>query len=338
MLRADNVGCGTSSTGTGTLTLAACPRPPGGLDFDKWLKATGYNFVSTNAVLVSYTIIEYTDATLATAKQTEKGIGTLTLGASITAATLARTTVQSTVTGLDTSTPSPSFSAPTAITIGTAANTEVHVGASVMDLLPSFPYVGLGSLGVQGLGTIAAGTVTTLTPIPTGSVCYLPFYFPTTMLVKKFYSASGAGYSGVASNVYAAIYDVNSSGKPGKLLIDFGVLGTAGSSLSGAFTNINSALHASGFLLTPGVYFAAVFVAYTAGGTGTANMTGAAQGGLGQYVFGQDNAFNIPVWALDSVTANPAPDPATTTGGYSIQKSTSPGTSQNFPIFSLAPS
>jgi hypothetical protein len=105
MLRADNVICGTSSTGTGTLTLAACPAPPGGLDFDKWLKATGLNFVSGNALLVSYTIIEYTDSAFTTVKQTEKGVGTLTLGASISAATLARTTVQSTVTGMDTSTP-----------------------------------------------------------------------------------------------------------------------------------------------------------------------------------------------------------------------------------------
>src|SRR5580658_5571623 len=100
MLRGDSVICGTSPTGTGTLTLAATPVPPGGIDFDVFARATGIGFGNSAAILCSYTIIEYTDSTFAKAKQQEKGIGTLTLGSSsgIANATLARTTLQSSAT------------------------------------------------------------------------------------------------------------------------------------------------------------------------------------------------------------------------------------------------
>jgi hypothetical protein len=55
------------------------------------------------------------------------------------------------------------------------------------------------------------------------------------------------------TNAYAGIYDINSSGRPGKLLIDFGVLGTANSSLNSSGL-IQSAAAANGYYLTPGDY------------------------------------------------------------------------------------
>ncbi len=138
MLRGENIACGTSSTGTGTLTLAATPAAIGAVDFDAWLKATGIGFVSGNAVLVSYTIIEYTDSTFATPKFVENGIGTLTLGAALINATLARTTVQ-TVSNANADSYLVGGGA-SAITIGTAANTLVFVGPSAADVPAWSPY------------------------------------------------------------------------------------------------------------------------------------------------------------------------------------------------------
>lgn len=281
MLRADHVGCGTSSTGTGTLTLAACLAPPGGLDFDKWLKATGLNFVNGNSVLVSYTIIEYTSAALTTEKQTEKGIGTLTLGASITAATLARTKVQGTVTGLDTSTPAPTFVAPTAITIGTAANTEVLVGASAADVLAfhscmatartsnGFPPLMCGNPTFNG----GAGVVN-------NQNWTWPFIWAATMLVKRVWFRVESPYSGAVNNLYARMYQENTAGEAAKLLYDFGVVGTANDSFNvGAFTMIASAAGAgNGFLLMPGEYFLQICPIWTVGGVGTPTLTQWANG------------------------------------------------------------
>lgn len=345
MLRADNVACGTSSTGTGTLTLAACPAPPGGLDFDKWLKATGFNFVSTNAVLVSYTIIEYTSAAFTTAKQTEKGVGTLTLGASITAATLARSLVQSTVTGLDTSTPAPTFAAPTAITIGTAANTLIFVGASVDDLLagsgPYFETVSNSGLGVAPLGLVDSGT-SSATGSGTGVVYYIPFYWAVPMLAKKFTARTGGtAYTGGTSNVYAALYanggsdGTNPSGRPGKLLIDFGVLGAAGSSLATTFTNISSASHASGFRMRPGLYWAAIFQAFS-GGSGSPNFISSSgtTSNLGANVNGLTSALVPLLFATAGATANPAPDPAGTSGYFLFSQN---GGAANSPTFLIGP-
>lgn len=136
MLRADNIVCGTSTTGTGTLTLAATPTPPGGIDFDVFARALGFG---NNAVLsVRYVMTEFTSSGLTTAKQSETGIGTLTLGASagIANCTLARTTLLQKGTSMDsqpaTLTPNPG----TGITIVTAANVLVSIDASAFDMMP----------------------------------------------------------------------------------------------------------------------------------------------------------------------------------------------------------
>lgn len=318
MLRADHVGCGTSSTGTGTLTLAACPGPPGGLDFDKWLKATGLGFVSTNAVLVSYTIVEYTSAALTTEKQTEKGIGTLTLGASITAATLARTKVQGTVTGLDTSTPAPTFSAPTAITIGTAANTLVFVGASAADVLAFQPCQDT-ALTSNGFPPLMCGN-----PSFNGGANLVnnqdwtwPFIWPYQTLVKRVYFRIESPYSGAVSNLFARLYQINALGQPGKLLYDFGVIGTANSSLNvSAFTMISSGAAGNGFLLTPGEYFLQVCPIWTAGGTGTPALTQWAAG-HGPITSGLRGAAGVSAnfVVYDNSANATAPDPAPAEGG-----------------------
>lgn len=339
MLRADNVICGTSSTGTGTLSLAACPGPPGGLDFDKWLKSTGLNFVSGNAILVSYTIIEYTSSAFTTIKQTEKGIGTLTLGAAIANATLARTTVQSKVTGMDTSTPSPTFAAPTAITIGTAANTLVLIGGSALDALPSFgayPY----DPNSSGIAPLGMGPGAQMQALVNGQVAYVPFYWHLPMLVKTMLAGLFTTYTGGTSSCYGAIYAPKTTGEPGKLLIDFGALGPANPLNQGNFSALKSASHANGFLLTPGAYWAAIFTAFS-GGSGTptlmgyANGNGAPNSNAGQWLMGMSagNGFGTNMsWAGGAATANPAPDPANLTSLFAYAVN---GGSPIGPMFTL---
>lgn len=314
MLRADNVICGTSTAGAGALTLAACPAPPGGLDFDKWLKATG--FVSGNAVLVSYTITEHTGPTFSTPMQTEKGVGMLTLGASISAATLTRTTVQATVTGLNTSTPSPTFSAPTAINIGTAANTLIFVGASALDTI-AFPP---GSHLQQAAAGTEAGNIyplningnTTPQNLTSGTDYYTPFYWLHTLLVKRCMVIVGNGVStGTTANWRGRLYQWGTDGRPAKLLYDFGQLGDATAG-QGAFSNISSGNSGPGFLMTPGLYYFDFLPTWTGGsGTPTVEM----QGGNTSIYVGLAGGSHMQQSGFTATGGSTtAPDPANLTG------------------------
>lgn len=141
MISGNNVVCGTSSTGTGTLTLAACPTSVGGVDFDVW--ARGALSAADSATLnVPYALIEYTDSTFATPKQAEYGIGVLTLGASsgIANCTFSRNYPGESQTGLSTQPASLSFGtvtgyvnpsgtppSATLISIGAASNTLLFI-------------------------------------------------------------------------------------------------------------------------------------------------------------------------------------------------------------------
>jgi hypothetical protein len=139
MLRGESVICGTSSTGTGALTLAATPTPPGGIDFDVWARAVGFG--NSAVVPVTYTMIEYTSSVFSTAKQIEKGVGTVTLGTSsgVANASLTRTTPQVTATSLNSQPASYNANSPSAISIGTVANTLIFVAPSAADLLALSP-------------------------------------------------------------------------------------------------------------------------------------------------------------------------------------------------------
>ena len=339
MIRGDTVICGTSTTGTGTLTLAATPVPPGGVDFNAFLKATGIGFASGNAILVSYTIIEYTDSTFATAKSHEKGVGTLTLGAAIVNATLARSTVQSTATSLNSQPATQNITPGTGISIGTAANTLVFIGPSASDTLAATPYFDSGN---STLGTLPFGTYNISSAYAAqaqnGACYYVPFYWVVPMLTKRFTTTTGStGYTGGTSNAYAALYAVGTDGQPGKRLIDYGVLGTANSSLASTFTPITSASHASGFFITPGFYYAAIFIAIS-GGSGAPNFmsfngaSGDVKGTLGNVILGTNGVNGIYTYATATATANPAPDPATKTGFFSFVSS---GGAPNSPFFML---
>lgn len=334
MLRADNVICGTSTTGTGTLTLAACPSPPGGVDFDVWLRATGIGFGNSAAVLVSYTIIEYTDTTFATAKQFEKGLGTLTLGSSsgIANATLARTTLQEKAISLNSQPASFSVMPATGISIGTAANTLIFVGASAIDIRGSMPDYG-SSLGADNAGvppllnSTQASNGGTMTPT-TATDYYSPFVWTVPMLVKRASIVVTTAYSGGSpvSNADARLYAFDpTTGKPGKLLYDFGLLGSSGASLNSTGV-VSTGASGNGFLLMPGEYVLDICTVFSGGSAGPAiaawNTTSTQPGiaATGRWGTRSLNGYFAPlVQATASGGAiGAAPDPANITGFATI--------------------
>lgn len=267
MLRGDNIVCGTTTTGTGTLTLAATPVPPGGVDFDVWVRATGMGFGNSSVSLVSYTIIEYTDTTFSTAKATEKGIGTLTLGASsgIANATLARTTKQTSATSLNSPPATQNFAPATGISIGTAANTLIFIGASAADIPAFEPYVqtttGQSNVGVLPMMTSTGQNMQTSGGLVSGDRFFVPFIWNCPMLVKRcsiYVITADAGNSNCDMRLYA----MGTDGRPSKLLYDFGLVGSSNASfISIGWAQTGAA--GNGFFLCPGEYWMEACMTFT---------------------------------------------------------------------------
>ena len=334
MLKNDLIVCGTTTAGTGTLTLAACPSPPGGVDPYQWLNANGFNAANAAAYLISYQIVEFTDSTFAAAKQYEKGIGTLTFSTSgIGSCTLARTTVQETASSLNTATPAPVYQGPSAITIGTDANTLVFIGPSAAETFAFCPYydTGLGdNLGMppyhmgQNLGNATSNVLVSLTDY------YSVFEWHLPMLVKKC-TVRVAGAATGTSAAYARIYQIGTNGRPGKLLVDFGAF--AGTNpLSTATTNISTTALTNGFLLLPGEYFWDFLPSFASGNPtiATTNPTEVPCAGR----IGTSNLQPYLGATATGGTAGAAPDPANTTGYAGVL-----GQTANHPVlFLLAPS
>jgi hypothetical protein len=326
MIRGENVICGTTTSGFGTLTLAACPSPPGGVDFFATFGAWGLG--TTQTTLVPYVIIEYTDQSFSTASGMEKGWGSLLLGASISACTLARTLVQFTCRNLNTSTPTPiawgsaNVVVPTPYVIGTANRTLVFIGASASDLpawscpilLPStvtnYDNRGAGPFGLNQ--TSGAGGAVGLNY---GQDCYFLFLWVTPMLVKKVFTfLATADVGSTTNNLYVRLYSIGSDGRPGKLLYDFGLVGTANASLK-TTGMISSAVGSQGVWLTPGEYFLDFAGFQTGTATGSTPKFGSStipfvSGRTGTFGnFGQ-TAYEFTATGAVSGTA---PDPANVT-------------------------
>jgi hypothetical protein len=329
MTRGDSVICGTTTTGTGTLTLAACPVPPGGIDFEVIARAFG--IASSGTTIVSYTLIEYTDSSFITAKQHEKGFGVLTLGASVGIAncTLARTTIQSSATSLDTQPATQNLFPGTGITIGTAANTLVFIGPSVMDMPAYLPYYDTTQgTGIPQVGAMSANTGQS---VNASQHYYNAFEWRVPLLVKRCTTGVWASFTGT-TNAYAAIYGIGTDGKPGRLLIDFGVMGAAGSSLTNGFTSISSMLHSTGFFLMPGEYYFNYRYTLSGGTAGTIQTYGSPSDPLMCGRMGSSNGLhNAVAWTDASGVITPAPNPAYVAGW-------TPTFSTNFHfLFLLAP-
>lgn len=268
MLRGENIVAGTSTTGTGTLTFSACPSSIGALDFYQYL-ATDFGIANGKSVIVPYVIIEYVDSNFAKPSQMEKGIGTVAVGASLTATTLARTTVQVTQTGS-----TYSDQAPSAISVGTAANTLVFIGASAADIPAFSPYFentlgdAKGIMVPTDTNPTGAGSIL-LSTDGTNTDFYGLFTLWKPILVKKGSIYVGTAYNGTTgtpvSTAYLRIYDMGSTGRPSNLLIDLGSLGTNPLNSTG-FQSTSVA--STGVYLPPGEYFYDLFATFT-GATGT---------------------------------------------------------------------
>lgn len=273
MLRGDNIICGTTTTSTGALTLAAVPQPPGGLDPDTWLRAEGFG--NSVSVPVSYTITEYADTTFAKAVGSEKGIGLLNTGVSagIANCTLTRTTSQYNITGMNGTTPAITYGS--AYSIGTAANVLVTISPSAADVISCSPWWDT-SLDNAGIGPLVAAPVISSFVPATNTLCYAPYVFDRYILASKARARVQAAYTGGTSNLYAALYLPGPTGKPTKLVADFGVLGAANSSFSSASAIIASAALSTPVPIKPGIYIAAIQAIFS-GGSGTPQVRGNGQ-------------------------------------------------------------
>ena len=244
----------------------------------------------------------------------------MTLGASITATTLARTAIYTTATGMN-STPTFHFNAPSAINIGTAANVLVFVSPLTMtSVLPALWFTGCNSstLSRDGLGVppLLSNTQMTSGSVSNDLVVYVPFFLPSPLLVTTATCkvSAGGSYTGANNNLYFGLYHINSTnGYPGKLIADFRVLGSANASFGTASAAITSGTLGSPVLLYPGWYFAAIKPVWTTGGTGTPGLfllPVAAQIG-GTSVIGFKAGFGLSYLYASSSTSTMA-DPATT--------------------------
>ncbi|HUN95488.1 MAG TPA: hypothetical protein VMU69_04515 [Bradyrhizobium sp.] len=316
MLRGDTIICGTSTNGTGTLTLAACPNPPGGVDFYQWLTATGLNFASGNAILVSYALIEYSDTTFSQAVSFEKGVGTVTLGASLTTTTLARTLVQSIAGSLNT-TGVPTYQSPSAVNIGTAAHVLVFVGPSAADVPSYSPFYENTISGNDNIGVIADGTIGS-TAIGAALTSLTDYYFrfrwSIPMVVRKCSMQVNTATGGGTSAAYARLYQINALGRPGKLLCDFGAF-SATNCLNTASAIISTTALTNGFLLLPGEYFFDFLPQFSTGSptmvTRNTNFV-ASNWAMGSQI----SIGHGPMLGATATggTAGAAPDPANSTG------------------------
>lgn len=327
MLRAENCICGTSTTGTGTLTLAACPTPPGGTDLYQAFSAQNF----TGSLSVSYCIIEYTNANLNTAKQQEKGVGTLALGGNITATTLARTTVQQTAINMDTSTPTYSVASPSAISIGTAANTLIFIGASSSEMAAYVPYFESSSTTFSALPVHVSGT---------GSNAYTHhfdhyflFEWRVPMLAKRMRISIESPASGTIVRAYGRLYDIGTNGRPSKLLYDFGTFTGSNVLNSAAGSVISTAATGNGIFMSPGEYFVDLMPEVSGIGAASGTLRGMTPIISGRLGYVTASTASIIGYTASGGVIGAAPDPANVTAIGAVNASAN----QMF-TFALSPS
>lgn len=256
MLRANNVISATSSTGSGPFTLAAAPTALGALDLYTAFAAQGFG--TSQPIPVPLVITEYTDGTFATPKQKQGFMGGVTLGASLAATTVAVTTVLWTQTGLNTDTPAYAFNAPTAISIGVAANTLIECDPDAFLGFGYSPFI--DSTHASGW-VCSAGTQYGADPAgqPIGFAEYLTqVILAAPLLAKRMGVMVPVGQVGGTGGVYLRLYAKGANGLPGKLICDY--TGSTPQSLIVANGTFVSATSSAPPYLPPGVYYSSISV------------------------------------------------------------------------------
>ena len=256
-MRADFIRMTSATGGASTLTCTA---------------QTGYPIVSkafTGTRMVDYTISEYTDSTKVTLSKSETGIGSYDTSTEV----LTRTKVLSTWSG---SAYLPKFgtaTAPSAISFGTTAgNIDIMITPASGGILPPVPFVyGTVASVSDGLGTCALNFGTTASSTPaTGVTWYWPVLIGSQGPFSQFTFRTAAALTGGSPTFDHAIYEVSSTGAPGKRLINFTQITAVGTTN----TTYTSTAIATPVYLVPGWYWAgALFVA--GGATGTFTIRGA---------------------------------------------------------------
>ena len=130
-----------------------------------------------------------------------------------------------------------------------------------------------GNTGTTGPGAVGTGFETTLGDhlgvmpdciggsvgsggnLTSGTDYYTIFRWSIPMLVKRASFKVNTACVATTSNAYARIYSVDTTtGRPGALLYDFGVIGTGGSSL-GSLGNTSTGAAGAGYQLNAGEYY-----------------------------------------------------------------------------------
>lgn len=266
----DQIACGVSTGGIGTQTLAA---PPSGMNsIDPYAAFSGNGWGTSVGVPVAYSIVEYTDSTFALPKQSESGVGTLLLGASISASTLARTTPLQTVTGMNSqpATVGGQTSAPSAINIGTAANTLVFIGPTSWQMqrsLTAYATSGVSGAALEGVcpfqRPLTGGTNGAWTH---QRAVYQRVLLGFSGLIKSVSWYAQAGYTGGTQTMDGAIYAVGSDGRPGKKLLNF----NQNSSLVANLNTLTATTQGAVFFFA-GYYYMG-FLPQFSGGSGSPNF------------------------------------------------------------------
>lgn len=293
MLRGANVVTGTSSTGAGTLTAAACPAIVGGVDLHVYLTSLG--FVNGDALLLPLKIIEFTDTNFTKPKTVEEGWYTVTLGAALTNMTIARTTP---LIVSDANGSAYDDTTPVAFSIGTAANVLIFMGAGVSDVFAASPYFE-GTLGdLTGIMPALTGLIGGFNNLAISGDASGDDWYWSIVLLKPLYVRRASvrvftAYSGgtPVSSAYFRLYQVNSIGRPGRLLKDFGALG--GANPLNATGAISTSLASPGIYLPPGEYFANLYATFTGGSAGPS--MGGAPGQLQLTTTGLSSGLTRPI-------------------------------------------
>jgi hypothetical protein len=197
---------------------------------------------------------------------------------------------------------------------------------------PYFDATAGDAIGVPPL--MIAGNVMALAGVSltSGTDYYRPFVWACPMLVRRAWMRVATAYTGgtPVSNAYARIYALGSNGRPGKLLIDFGLIGTANASLNST-GNVSTGLASPGFMMMPGEYFFDFLPIFSGGTTPPAVGSFAAANNFALGKMGI--ASGTPILnAMATGGSAPAPDPASLTG-YTPTTNVA-----NSPGFTLAPS
>lgn len=296
--RADLIRMTSSTGGTGALTLSAQTGWP----------TFANAFGSSGAVLVDYSIIEFTDSTKTTPARAETGVGSVALSTGV----LTRSKILTTWDGTNYRPQAGTATAPAAQNFGTtAANIDVmcsqtsHGGPLLMPFVSGAISGVSDGIGVPPMTAMpASGTVS----ITAGTTYYWPALIMTPGPFSQAAVRVSTASSGGTPTLSLAIYDQDpSTGLPGRKLIDFGSLGATNNVATIQNTAISTPVD-----LAPGWYWMGLLhIANSTTGNPALRQTAAVPGAAG-IQFGSAGGMNAMLTVTGQTALN---DPATAPTG-----------------------